>query len=239
MDEKDTTAAEIKLYESLAKKVIEKLRRNYIDAYFASDIDEGLSQVIRLIPQEASIGIGDSITLHQIGFFDWLDQQEEFQVFNPFVRTDSGHFSHTRDERFDIMRKALTADVYLASVNAVTLEGELISVDGHGNRVAPTIFGPNKVILVLGANKITKDREAALARIRERCAPLNAIRHVEKHYSNHLRNLPCVKTGLCSDCQDPARICRKTMIISGQSPRFFAKKEEGISVVLIRRQLGI
>jgi L-lactate utilization protein LutB len=239
MSEKDISKQITKLYEYRAKKVLDKLQKSYFDAHFASTCDEALSYVIHLIPKTASVGIGDSMTLHQIGFFEWLDKQKDKQVFNPTLKNEEGYSVYTSDQRFELQRKALTVDVFVTSVNAVTLEGELISVDGGGNRVAATIFGPGRVILVIGANKIVRNREEAFARIRETCAPLNAMRHVDKHHSQTLKDLPCVQTGLCIDCQNPARICRKTVIISGQSPAFFAKKQKGISVVLVGKSLGI
>jgi hypothetical protein len=239
MSDGDVSMETIRHYRLLANRVLDKLHSSYIDACFASDHTEALSCVVKFIHEKASIGIGDSITLHQIGFFDWLSNQGDHQVFNPFIWDDEGHIVYTRDEQFELMRKALTADVFVASANAITLRGEVISVDGYGNRVAPTIFGPRKVVLVIGANKIVRDVEAGLARVREVCAPLNAIRHAEKHHAKYMNNLPCVNTGFCTNCESSARICRKTVIISGQSPEFFATKEEGLSVVLVGESLGI
>jgi len=239
MSDRDISMETTRHYRYLAKRVLDKLHSGHVDAFFASDRTEALSRVANLIHEKASIGIADSITLHQIGFFDWLANQKNHQVFNPFVWDDEGHPIYTHDERFELMRKALTADVFVASSNAITLKGELISVDGYGNRVAPTIFGPNKVILVIGANKIVRDVEAGLARVRDICAPLNVIRHVEKHHTEYMKDLPCANTGFCANCESPARVCRKTVIISGQSPEFFAGKEEGLSVVLVGESLGI
>jgi hypothetical protein len=124
----------------------------------------------------------------------------------------------------DSRRAQLACDVFLSSSNAVTVEGELVNVDGIGNRVAAMIFGPGKVIVVAGWNKIVPDVNAAIQRIRNTAAPLNAKR-LEL-------NVPCAKTGYCVDCDVPDNMCRVTTIIS-RKPR-----KTDISVVLIAEQLG-
>ncbi|MFH0738183.1 MAG: LUD domain-containing protein [Candidatus Micrarchaeota archaeon] len=123
----------------------------------------------------------------------------------------------------------------MKKVNAITLDGKIVSTDGLGNRVAPVIFGPEKVILVIGANKIVKDVDQALQRIREIAAPINAKRHALKHHRPEFDNLPCARTGICVDCNHDWRICHYTVIIEGSMVR-----EEGrINVVLVGEELGI
>jgi len=101
----------------------------------------------------------------------------------------------------------LTADYLITSTNAITLDGQLVNLDGQGNRVAAMCFGPKKVILVVGLNKVAPDLETAMARVKHHAAPINAIRL--------RRATPCVETGLCSDCQSPERICNMWSIIEG------------------------
>lgn len=227
-------------YELMANKALESLRKNNFDADYAYDRREALQKVIGRIPPKATIGIGDSVTLHQIGFFSWLDnKKKDHKVFNPFLRNPEGYLSITPPKRFELMRKALTCDVFLAGTNAVTLDGKLVNVDALGNRVAAMIFGPKKVILVMGANKIVTDVDEGLRRIRELCAPMNAKRHVEKHHTRSMETLPCFKTGVCISCNSPAKICRKIVIIDGQSPRYRFEEQEGICVIIIGERLGI
>jgi hypothetical protein len=110
-----------------------------------------------------------------------------------------------------------------------------VSTDAVGNRVAPVIFGPEKVILVIGANKIVKDTDEAYRRIHETAAPINAKRHALKHHRTEFGKLPCVVTGNCTDCNDDWRICRFTVIIEGS---MFPQKDR-INVVLVGEELGI
>ena len=118
---------------------------------------------------------------------------------------------------------------------AITLDGKLVNIDGMGNRVAPMIFGPRKVIVVVGANKIANSVEEALERVHQVAAPLNAIRHYLKHNMTRLGDLPCVRTGRYVDCSHNARICRYTVVIEGNDMVHKGR----INVVLIGEELGL
>ncbi|MBK5101609.1 MAG: lactate utilization protein [Desulfobacteraceae bacterium] len=120
--------------------------------------------------------------------------------------------------------KGMTADVMIASSNAITLDGRLVNLDGMGNRVAAMSFGPKKVILVVGANKVVSDLDSAMARVKYYAGPVNAIRLG--------RNNPCVETGLCTDCKSPQRICNMWSIIEGHMI------EGRIHVKLVGENLG-
>jgi len=115
------------------------------------------------------------------------------------------------------------------------LDGKLVNTDAGGNRVAAMVFGPKKVIIVVGANKIVKDVEEALRRIREVAAPQNVIRIATKHHSAEHLELPCAASGICSDCNHPRRICRYTTIIEGVSSEHRGR----IHVLLVGERLGI
>jgi len=111
------------------------------------------------------------------------------------------------EEGLKVRRRGLTADVMIASSNAITLDGKLVNLDGMGNRVASMAFGPEKVILVVGMNKVMPDLDTAMARVKHYAAPVNATRLSLKN--------PCVETGLCADCKSPQRICNVWSIIEG------------------------
>jgi hypothetical protein len=225
-------------YEKMAQKAVHNLEKNNIHAEYAVDRAEALSKLIEAIPSDATIGIGDSVTLHQVGFYQWLNKQRDRVVFNPFVRNpDTGKLIYTPSEHFVMLRKALVSDVYLTSTNALTLDGKLVSLDGRGNRVAAMLFGPKKVILVTGANKIVKDLDEAMLRM-ETAAPLNGRRHQVKHGSDKYEEFPCIATGRCSHCKTNFRMCRKWVIIDGQSLDVMAPEESGISVIIVGENLG-
>jgi hypothetical protein len=225
-------------YEKMARKAIQSLEKNNIHAEYAIDRAEALSKLIEAIPQDATIGIGDSVTLHQIGFYQWLNKQTDRVVFNPFVRNpDTGKLIYTPGEHFAMLQKALVSDVYLTSTNALTLDGKLVSLDGRGNRVAAMLFGPKKVVLVTGANKIVKDLDEAMLRM-ETAAPLNGKRHQVKHGSDKYEKFPCIAAGRCTHCKTNFRMCRKWVIIDGQSLDVMAPEESGISVIIVGENLG-
>ena len=224
-------------YRMLSERVIESLNKKNIQAEYAANRVEGLAKLIDAIPAGASIGIGDSVTLFQIGFHDWLEKQQDREIYNGFIRDANGKFVHSPKEHFDVLQKALVSDVYITSTNAITLDGIIVSLDGRGNRVAAMVWGPKQVIIVTGANKIVKDLDEAMDR-QKIAASMNAYRHMTLHGSTHHSKRPCVIKGVCNDCKTPDRMCRKTVIIDGQNvpkPEF---EELGISVILIGESLG-
>ena len=188
--------------------------------------------VLELIPKGATVGWGDSVTLHQIGVITELQKSEDYKIFNPFQRSEDGSLAVKGGERLSLMRKAMAADVFLSSMNAITI--------ATGNRVVPIIFGPRKVIIVVGANKIAKNLKEAMCRVKNVAAPINAKRHLNKHKSHRFSDLPCVKTGTCVDCLHPDRICRYTIIIDGErQPGAITDYIPRIHLIIVGKELGI
>jgi len=149
------------------ERTITALRGNRFDAEFIPKASDAVGEIFQRIPEGASVGIGGSLTLSQIGFFEEA-KRHPIQLLNPFAPGLS------LEDGLRIRRETLLADVFLGSSNAVTEEGKLFNIDGTGNRVAAMIFGPKKVILVCGVNKIVKDMEEAERRVREWVAPITS-----------------------------------------------------------------
>lgn len=182
-----------------------------------------------------TIGFSDGVTLHQCSVFQAVNQMGgEIKVINPFERTEDGKYKVFEDQPIgeklnlpreeyykrmsivvDKMRQTLLSDVLIISANAITLTGEIVSIDGSGNRVSGMFFGPKHVIVVVGANKICLDLDDALKRIRNIAAPLNYIRHINKHH-NRYDDLPCVLRGKCFNCSHPRSACMKIAIQRGE-----------------------
>jgi len=223
------------IYEKLANTAVKNFNRKYINAWYAPSKEEALPIVIDMIPAGATVGTADSVTLLQVGVLSEIKKRGRNKIINPFVRDEEGHFVVDEEERDTLKRKVFFTDVYVIGTNAVTLDGKLVNTDAGGNRVAAMIFGPKKVIIVVGANKIVKDLDSAFKRIREVCAPVNAARHAIKHNRPAFLELPCVKTGTCTDCNSPVRICHHTTVTDGVAERWRGH----INVVIIGESLGI
>lgn len=204
-------------------KLLEALKSNRFDAVFAKNRREALQYVLGRIPSGSIVGAGDSITLKEIGVFEEL-KRRNFTVYWPFDETVK------KEERRDIARKALLTDVFLSGSNAITMDGKIVNVDASGNRVAGMIFGPKKSIIVVGINKVVKNLDEALKRIKDVAAPLNAKRIREER---KWELLPCVKVGRCVECDAENRICNVTTIIE-KKPRAI-----DISVIIVGESLGI
>lgn len=177
---------------------VEALRKREFDARYFPGRDEVVEAVLQAIPPDQAVGCGGSWTMRQLGILDQLRRRG-----NRVLAHEAGM---SPEESMAVRREALACPFYLSSANAITMEGEIVNVDGMGNRVAGTSFGPSTVIIVAGYNKLVSDLEAAFQRIREVAAPANAIRY----------NLdtPCVRKGRCTDCRQPSSICRITTIVS-------------------------
>jgi len=236
INERDLSQERRWLYEERARAAINNLQKRNIEAQYATSRAEALSSVLQMIPGSAVVARGDSVTLDQLGVIHELKKRGQNRIIDPLERDSSGFYvvgeSH---ERRRMAREAFLSDIFLAGTNAITLDGKLVNIDGWGNRVSAMIFGPDKVIIVAGANKIVKDVDEALSRVREVCAPMNARRHYLKHYRDEFADLPCVRTGRCADCNHDWRICRYLVIIEGASIR-----EKGrFNVIIVGEELGI
>ena len=167
------------------------------------------------------VAFGGSMTLVESGALDIL---REWNENGRITLLDRGKPGLSQEEIDDLLRRSFFADVYLASVNALTEDGYLYNVDGNGNRVAAMIFGPKKVLVIAGTNKLVTDREDAVERVRQIAAPKNAKR---LH-----RDTPCSKTGHCCDCLHPERICCSYTFFGMQ------RDKNRMHVILIDEVLG-
>ena len=211
----------IGFYEVLAKKTIDNLAKNDIKGIYAPDRTEALSLVMSLIPEGSIVSFGDSITLYEVGIIDTL-KKSNCTFINPFEKGISV------EESLERRRQALTCDVFLSGTNALTVDGKLVNIDGVGNRVASLIFGPPRVIVVAGVNKLVRDVDEAIKRIKGVACPLNARRH---NYQ-----IPCAVTGVCNECRGSSRMCRITVIIEGEKKACYP--EPRMHVVIIGEELG-
>jgi hypothetical protein len=186
-------------------------------AIVAASAEEAATRILEIVPADALVGVGGSVTVRQIGVIEELEKRGNRVVHHWLPGAGKEEVEAAR-------RAELTCDVFLTSVNALTIGGELVNIDGHGNRVAASIYGPGEVVFVAGANKIADDLDAALYRAKAVAAPVNAMRLGTR--------TPCAVTGVCVDCDAPTRICNVTVI--------FDRRPSGtpMTVVLVAEDLG-
>lgn len=202
------------------EQTMKALQHNRFDVRSAETAEAAKRIVLDIIPQEAVVGIGDSATVRQIGVLPELERRGT-RVINPF-KTEI----HKNTELLQQMtREALRSDVFLTSSNTVTLDGKLVNTDMVGNRVAGMIYGAKKVVLVVGKNKIVKDVEEALYRLRHLITPYHAARKKRK--------VPCAISGECNDCNTIERVCNVTTIIE-KKPYW-----TDLTIVFIDEDLGL
>jgi len=206
--------------ELIARKTIQSLKNNNIAALYAETADDACLQVLNRIPEGSKVGYGGSLTLDQLGLKETIGKGK----YNLLHRQLYGM---SEDEQDKVRRESLFSDVFLMSTNALTMEGHLVNIDGIGNRVAALIFGPPKIIVISGINKIVPDYEAAIYRIKNHVAPIHAKRRN--------KNLPCAETGFCVNCHSPERFCNALVVIEHQ----YLKNKDRITVVIVGEELGI
>jgi hypothetical protein len=185
-------------YEAIGKAACEALKRSFFDAHFVRKGEEALALIAGLVRPGMTVGFGGSMTLRAIG------AQDKVRALGAAI-LDHNAPGLELEAKLEILRAQLTCDLFLSGSNAVTLEGDIVNVDGNGNRVAALAFGPKKTVVVVGANKVVRDLDEALERIETTASPMNNKR-LDK--SN-----PCVRTGTCEDCRGEDRICRAYQIL--------------------------
>lgn len=203
--------------EKQIERTIKNLNSHNMDGYYVTNREELFQKLIEFIPDGSIVGIGDSMTLFETGVIDFL-RSGKFHFLDKY---EDGLSS---EEKREIYIKNFSSDTFLCSTNALTENGELYNIDGNGSRVAPMIYGPKQVIIIVGINKIVKDLKEAENRVRQYAAPIDAKRLN--------KDTPCTKLGSCVDCKSPNRICNDFVIINGQ----FIKGR--IKVIIVGEVLG-
>lgn len=155
-------------YDKSGPTLVKAMKKRQFDAYYCSTAEEAVEKVLELIPAGDVVSWGGVATVDQLGIKDRLRQRNQ-----PLIDRDT---AKTPDERMDMLRQALTCDTFLMSSNAISEDGQLVNIDGMGNRVAALCFGPKQVIVVAGMNKVAGDLDSAMSRARHIAAPANVQR---------------------------------------------------------------
>ena len=203
--------------EKQAQAIIKALEKRNMTAFYCEDMESCRNKVLELIPADSVISWGGSMSIHECGVPQALKDRGDCEVLDRSLYT-------TPEQQKDFAVKTFQCNYYLMSTNAITLDGELVNIDGYGNRVASLIYGPDHVIVIAGMNKVVPDVKQGFDRIRNIASPPNTIRLS--------KDTPCAKTGKCGDCMSPDCICNQ-IVVTRRS-----RDKERIIVILVNDNLG-
>lgn len=203
-------------YRHLADSVIKKFEKRRINAYYCETAAEAKEKVLSMIPAGSSVGFGGSVTLDECGILEAL-RDGDYDYIDRYA-------AKTAEETKEVARRTAVCDYFLMSTNAFTRDGELVNIDGRGNRLAYFLYGPERVILVVGMNKMAIDVDNAIARVRNFASPPNCVRLGMK--------TPCAELGMCANCLSDDCICCDIVITR------FSREPERLHVVLVGEELG-
>ncbi|KEI03175.1 lactate utilization protein [Clostridium botulinum] len=206
-------------YECKAKKTVKKLLEKKFDAMYVNSLQQAKDEVLKCIEKGASVAMGGSVTLNEMDMINIIRNGEYkfFDRFNPNL---------TFKEEVEVYRQGMLADYFITSTNAITENGELVNIDCTGNRAASMIFGPKKVIIVAGFNKIVENLDDALKRLKK-IAPMNC-----KRLKGH-NVTPCVQIGECTDCDIKQRMCNYISIVEHGG-----KFDGRFKVIIVGEEIG-
>jgi L-lactate utilization protein LutB len=204
-------------YDKRAALLVKNLQNRHFEAYYCATKEDALHKALSLIPVGASVGWGGALSAQQIGLIDAVRAGE--------YRALDRDACKTPEEREQIMRYCLLTDVFITGANALSMDGQMVNIDGNGNRVAAIVYGPKQVIVIAGMNKVEDTLEAAVTRARTVAAPMNQQRFM-------LPN-PCTSTGTCADCKSETCICNQILITRHCRPA------GRIKFILVGEDLGL
>lgn len=199
-----------------AERIIAQLKKRQMNGYYAHDKQEAVQIALSLIPEGSSVGWGGSMSTVALGLNDIFREGNYRQIDRDNAQTP--------EERDSLVRQCFSADAFIMGTNALTEDGQLVNLDGNGNRVAALIFGPKRVIVIAGMNKVVGTLEDAVDRCRKTAAPINAQRFNI--------DTPCHKTGICGNCTSSGCICAQLVITR------FSLDPDRIHVILVNESLG-
>lgn len=204
-------------YEKRGNLLVKNLRSRHFEAYYCANREEALKKALELIPEGASVGWGGAMSAQQIGLMDALNAGN----YNAIDRDKCA----TPEEKAQAARDSMFADFFLTGANGLSLDGEMVNIDGTGNRVAAIVYGPKSVLVIAGMNKVVDTLEDAVTRARTVAAPMNQQRF-------GLPN-PCTVTGTCADCKCETSICNQILITRNCRP------VGRIKFILVGEELGM
>ena len=202
----------------LCHRTVENLAKHNFDAHYCESAADVTAFLLNAAAHAKTIGFGGSRSL------------ADLNLETSLAASGAEILNHNKpdlpaDVKNDFMHRQQTCDLFLSGVNAVTVNGEIVNSDGVGNRVSASIYGPTKIILVVGRNKIVNgDIGEAIKRVKDDSAPQNCARLNKK--------TPCAQTGLCADCSSPERICNVTVIMDRKPSR------SDVTVLVVNEDLG-
>lgn len=203
-------------YEKRAQVLVKNLKSRHFEAYYCPDSASALAKALELIPEGASVGWGGALSAQQIGLIDAV-KSGSFAAIDRDAAT-------TPEERTQALKRCLTADVFLCGANALSLDGQMVNIDGTGNRVAAIAYGPDTILVIAGMNKVCDTLDDAVTRARTVAAPMNKQRFPFK--------TPCEVTGACADCKSEECICNQILITRNCRPA------GRIKFILVGEELG-
>ena len=206
-----------KYYQKRGELLVKNLHSRHYEAYFCETKAQALEKALELIPKGATVGWGGAMSAKEIGLLDVMNNGD----YNAIDRDKTS----SPEERKQAMKKCLLADVFITGANALTMDGQMVNIDGNGNRVAAIVYGPESIIVVAGMNKVMDTLEAAVIRARTIAAPMNMQRFALQ--------TPCMVTGTCGDCKSEGCICNQILITRNSKPA------GRIKVILVGEDLGL
>lgn len=199
-----------------AQTIIKNLAKRNMEGFYCDTKEDAVEKALEIMEEGSVIAWGGSESVKECGLMDAIHNGKYELIDRSAAKTPQEHR--------EIFAKTVMSDYYLMSTNAITISGELVNIDGNGNRVAALIHGPEHIIIVAGMNKVTADVESAYKRVKTDACPPNAVRLN--------KNIPCAKTGICGDCLADQCFCNQIVVTrrSGHAGR--------IKVILVGEELG-
>ena len=183
-------------YDKRGELLVKNLKSRQFDAYYCQNVEDALEKALELIPEGSVVGWGGATSAQQIGLLDVMRTGNYREI--------DRDKAHNMEERNYAMRQCLMSDVFITGANAISMDGQMVNIDGNGNRVAAIVYGPKSVIVVAGMNKVVDTIEDAVVRARSVAAPMNKQRFPMPS--------PCLVTGTCADCNSEGCICNQILI---------------------------
>lgn len=204
-------------YEKRGVQLVENLKKRHFDAYYCPTKEAALTKALALIPEGASVGWGGALSARQIGLQD--------AVRNGNYRVIDREACTTAEQKEQAARDCMFADFFITGANALSMDGQMVNIDGIGNRVAAIVYGPANILVIAGMNKVCDSLDSAVERARKVAAPINKQRFLNQP-------TPCASNGVCADCRSEGCICNQILITRHCRPA------ERIRFILVGEDLG-